>query len=138
MNYDDQNISNKSQLITLFLLMFFGSVGAHRFYVKKYFTGITYFIIGGTSFVLDFFGFGFALVAHAVFAVLICIDLYAIYSDSFTDSKGDLVVGKSKILVYETFEEREQILFTEKLNKLLLIFGGAAVYILYLVFTNIS
>ena len=58
------------------------------------------------------------------------LDWYALYSDSFTDSKGRLVVGKSKNPVYDSLEEREKIIFTEKLNRLMLVLVGIAFYIL--------
>ncbi len=136
MVYDEDSISNKSQLVTLALLLFFGSLGAHRFYVRKYITGIIYFLIGSTPIVLKLLGIGYAAIANAAFRILFLMDLYALYSDSFTDKKGNLVLGNSKTLVYETDQEREEILFTDKLNKILLFLGAIAFYIFYYVFIN--
>ena len=130
MVYDEDDISPKSQMITLFLLIFFGPLGAHRFYVGKILTGIFYLIAGSTTIILKVLGFKWELIAIVVLIFIIAMDLYALYSDSFTDSKGRLVIGKSKNPVYNSLKEREKIIFTEKLNKLMLVLAGIAFYIL--------
>ena len=130
MVYDEDDISPKSQMITLFLLIFFGPLGAHRFYVGKILTGIFYLIAGSTTIILKVLGFKWELIAIVILIFIIAMDLYALYSDSFTDSKGRLVIGKSKNPVYNSLKEREKIIFTEKLNKLMLVLAGIAFYIL--------
>ena len=130
MTYDEDDISPKSQMITLFLLIFFGPLGAHRFYVGKILTGIFYLIAGSTTIILKVLGFKWELIAIVILIFIIAMDLYALYSDSFTDSKGRLVIGKSKNPVYNSLKEREKIIFTEKLNKLMLVLAGIAFYIL--------
>jgi len=130
MVYDEDDISPKSQMITLFLLIFFGPLGAHRFYVGKILTGIFYLIAGSTTIILKVLEFKWELIAIVVLIFIIAMDLYALYSDSFTDSKGRLVIGKSKNPVYNSLKEREKIIFTEKLNKLMLVLAGIAFYIL--------
>jgi len=67
---------------------------------------------------------------------LIYMDVYAIYSDSFTDAKGNLIIGKSKIMVYDSYEERDKILLDEKLDKFILICISIAFYITYLILVN--
>ena len=136
MVYDEDSISSKSQLVTLFLLLCFGSLGAHRFYVRKYISGAMYLIAGSTTMMLDMFGIGWALLARVALSILIFYDIYAMYSDSFTDKSGNLVIGKSKYMVYDTFDEREQIIFIEKLNTFMLVLAGLAFYILYFITIN--
>ena len=67
---------------------------------------------------------------------LIYMDVYAIYSDSFTDAKGNLIISKSKTLVYDSYEERDKILLDEKLDKFILICISIAFYITYLILVN--
>lgn len=136
MMFDQDSISNKSQMVTFILCLLFGGLGAHRFYVGKYVTGIVYALIGGSSIVFKVLGVGWGIVSWAVLMVLLIYDVYALYSDSFTDSKDRLVIDKSRILEYETFEEREQILFVKKLNKILTTTLVAAVYIIYLILSK--
>ncbi len=130
MDIDENEISTKSQMTTLVLLLFFGSFGLHRFYVNKYITGILYLVVGSTSSIFVYLGFASALWIRILFFAFMLFDLYAIYSDSFTDKNGKLVVGKSKILVYESYEERERILFDDRLNKIMLTFLAVGLYII--------
>jgi TM2 domain-containing membrane protein YozV len=131
MNFDDDDISSKSQLVTLFLCLFFGRLGAHRFYVGKYITGTIYLLCGTTSIVMDVLGYWPALFLRVICIGLILFDLYALYSDSFTDKQDRLVLGKEKALVYDTYKERDKILFEDKLNKIMLILCGIAFYLIY-------
>ncbi len=62
--------SEKSNLITLLLVLFLGSLGIHRFYVGKIGTGILYL------FTLGFFGIG------------VLIDFFIIVTGNFKDKKG--------------------------------------------------
>jgi len=133
--HDDKDISRKSQMLTLVLLLLFGRLGLHRFYVGKYFTGLIYLLVGSTSIVLDFTGFQFALIAQVVYFLFFILDVYALYSDSFTDSKGRLLTS-AKALEYDTYKERDRLLFDDKLNKILIILFGFAFYIVYLIVVN--
>ena len=135
MNLQDEDISNKSQMITLVLCVLLGRLGVHRFYVGKYITGLIFLVVGSTSIILDLFGLGYAFIAQVAFLILIAIDIYGLYSDSFTDSKGK-VLGESKTLVYDNLQQREQILAEQKLNKIMCILLGVAAYIIYLVISN--
>ena len=130
MVYDEDDISPKSEMTTLFLLIFFGGFGAHRFYVHKFATGIFYLVAGSTTIVFKIFGLRWELIAKVLIIFINALDWYALYSDSFTDSKGRLVIGKSKHLVYDSLEEREKIIFTERLNTFMLVLVGIAFYIL--------
>lgn len=131
MNIDENNISNKSQIVTLILCLLLGQIGAHRFYVGKYFTGVLFLIVGGTSLILDILGVGYAFVASIIYLIIMILDVYALYSDSFTDKLGRLVIGSSKALVYENLVERENIIFEEKLNKIVCILVGIIGYVVY-------
>lgn len=131
MNFDEQNISNKSQIVTLFLCLLFGRIGAHRFYVGKYLSGLIFLLIGGTSIVLDLFGFGYSFIVQILYFIILILDIYALYSDNFTDSDGKLVVGKSNLITYDTFEEREKLLFIEKLDKIICICIFFVIYVVY-------
>ena len=137
MQYDEDSISNKSQTLTLILLLFFGSFGAHRFYVRKYITGLLYLIIGSTTIVIDLFGFGYAFLSKCVYVLFILVDLYALYSDSFTDKAGKMVIGKTKYMVYDSETEREHMIFNDILTKVIYVLAGLAVYIIYFVITRI-
>jgi TM2 domain-containing membrane protein YozV len=119
-------------MLTLVLLLLFGRLGLHRFYVGKYFTGVIYLLVGGTSIILDVVGYQYALIAQLVYSLFLILDVYALYSDSFTDYKGRLLTS-AKTMEYETYKERERMLFDDKLNKILIILFGFA----YLVVVNI-
>lgn len=133
MNIDQEDISKKNPMLTLILCLLFGKLGAHRFYVGKYVIGVTYLLIGGTSVVFDILGFGYAFLANIVYMLFMLIDIYALYS--FTDSKGNIVM-ESDVLVYDREEQRNQILFDRKLNKIIIILVGIAAYIAYLIISN--
>ena len=135
MQIEDEDISNKSQMITLILCLLFGKLGLHRFYVGKYITGIIYLLLGSITIIFDVFGWGYAFLVQLIFLFLIALDVYALYSESFTDGKGR-IIGESKTLVYETFTQREQILFDRKANKIIIILVGVVLYIGYLLFSH--
>lgn len=97
MQIEDEDISNKSQMITLILCLLFGRLGLHRFYVGKYITGVFYLLLGGTSIVLDVFGWSYAFLVQVILLIFMSFDVYALYSDSFTDGKGR-IIGESKTL----------------------------------------
>ena len=102
MIYDEDSISSKSQFTALVLFLLLGSFGAHRFYVRKYITGVFYCILGSTSIIFELFGYEYTLIAKCIFMLFMIVDLYALYSDSFTDKDGKLVIGKDKYTKYET------------------------------------
>ncbi|MBR5900275.1 MAG: TM2 domain-containing protein [Clostridia bacterium] len=60
----------KSKLVALILLIFLGGIGAHRFYVGKFGTGLIYLFTG------------------AVFGIGWIIDLIGILTGSFKDANG--------------------------------------------------
>lgn len=136
MNYDDHDISEKSQLTALLLCLFLGTFGAHRFYVGKIITGIVYLLLGSTTLVYHILGFNYGFLVRIAFILFLIVDIYALYSDSFTDRKGRLVISKSKALVYETLAERDRILFEDKLNKLIMIALSIALCIVYFIVVN--
>ena len=76
---EKESISSKSRLIALLLCLFFGWIGAHRFYVGKIGTGILMICT------LGFFG------------IWALIDLLIIVMGYFKDKEGKLV--------YKWFEE---------------------------------
>ena len=63
-------VSTKSRMVTLLLCLFFGILGAHRFYTGKFVSGIIYLFTGG----LLMFGWAF--------------DLFMILIGGFNDSQG--------------------------------------------------
>lgn len=137
MNIDDEDISDKSQMLTLILCLLFGKLGLHRFYVGKYITGVFYLLLGGTSIVLDVLGWGYALLVQVIYLIFIALDVYALYSDSFTDGKDRIICG-TKTLVYDTLAQREQILFDRKMNKIICILVGVVLYIGYLLVNHFA
>jgi TM2 domain-containing membrane protein YozV len=68
---DLSDVSDKNWLVTLFLCIFLGALGIHRFYVGKTGTGILMILTGG--------GFG----------IWIIFDLISIATNSFTDINGN-------------------------------------------------
>jgi TM2 domain-containing membrane protein YozV len=137
MHINDEDMSQKNQIVALMLCVLFGNLGIHRFYVGKYITGAILLVVGGTSIVAKVLGFGYAFIAIIASFIVLALDVYALYSDSFTDGKGKLVIGCEKNLVYNTLEEREQKLFVSKLDKIMCIMFGIAAYILYYVLINV-
>lgn len=92
--------SSKSRLIAALLAFFFGDLGAHRFYVGKFFTGFIQLILG-LSFLISLILFLFdALVDELEIVVLLMvllgivwgswtlIDFIMILGGSFKDGKG--------------------------------------------------
>lgn len=75
----DDNISDKSWLITLLLCIFVGSLGIHRFYVGKIGTGILWLLTAGC------FGIG------------TLIDLIMIIMGEFTDIDGRKIPVSDKL-----------------------------------------
>lgn len=72
MNIDEQ--SNRSYFITLFLLIFLGYLGAHRFYAGKYLTGIIWLFTGG------------------LFTVGYIFDLILFFSFNFRDDRNKIII----------------------------------------------
>lgn len=66
-------VSPKSRMIALLLCLFFGVIGAHRFYAGKTGTGLLYLFTGG------FGGLG------------VLIDLFMILTGGFRDANGCFV-----------------------------------------------
>lgn len=87
--------SSKSRLIAALLAFFFGDLGAHRFYVGKFFTGFIQLILG-LSFLISLILFLFNKFEIAVLMALVgivwgfwtLIDFIMILCGSFKDGKG--------------------------------------------------
>lgn len=102
MNYDPNEISKKSDLVTTVLCLCYGGLGIHRFYVGKWKSGLLFLVLGSASLtqrILSFFHVGifnsvfYSILFCVAIAIGILFDLFALYSESFTDSKGKLVVS---------------------------------------------
>ncbi len=141
---DRESVSNKNATITTILALFFGFLGAHRFYVGKYITGLLYFLFGGSTFVLRlldelnlieinsilvlFIGFGIVYVG-------IAFDLYALYSDSFDDKHKKAVLCNAH--KDEMFGRTSDEKFDDKLNSLLAVCITIIIYVSYFVVTEV-
>ncbi|MCB2294604.1 NINE protein [Clostridium algoriphilum] len=77
---ETSNISEKNSLVALFLCIFLGAIGIHRFYVGKIGTGILM--------MLTFGGFG----------IWVVVDLILIVTNLFTDVNG-LKLNKSLYVI---------------------------------------
>lgn len=141
MNLDPEQISKKKSAITCALMFTFGIFGAHRFYVGKWKSGILYLIFGsivpGAKLInatLKLFGEDslFKLIWYVYISfVLVCVailyDAFALYSESFTDVKGKVVISGSRKdeIVGRTLEES----FCDKLTTLSIVLGFVAIII---------
>lgn len=93
--FDEENISNKSQLIAGLLCFFLGYLGIHRFYVGKYITGFIYLLIGLTPIIFYIFPFQYAFLIKIFSGFLVFMDLVGIWMGAFTDRKGRLLLKDS-------------------------------------------
>ncbi len=79
-------VSQKERLVALLLCFILGTVGAHRFYAGRIFSGICMLILTVLGFLTAVFAFGFALIGITTLWSL--IDLVIIILGNFKDSKG--------------------------------------------------
>ena len=135
MQFEEKDISNKNPLVALILCLFFGRFGIHRFYVGRYLSGFFYFLIGSTSIVLYVLGLGYAFLSSVLYLFLIAFDTYALYSDSFTDSKGRLVTD-NQAFVYKDNRERNRILYEKRENKIICILLAFIFYVVYFLLSH--
>lgn len=128
MNLDADQISKKSSAISFALMLSFGIFGAHRFYVGKWKSGLLYLLFGSIvpsarliNQIMLFAGDTsiFKLVWYTYISfILVCVavlyDIYALYSESFTDKDGKVVIGGSRKdeIVGRTMQE----VFNDKLT----------------------
>lgn len=87
--------SSKSRLIAALLAFFFGDLGAHRFYVGKFFTGFIQLILGLSSlvslvlFLLDEVEIAVVMVfVGVIWGFWTLVDFLMILCGTFTDGKG--------------------------------------------------
>lgn len=102
---DKKDISKKDDLVTMLLCLLLSRFGAHRFYVGRYFTGLLWLVFNNIGLVLHYVGkvveipaawdFGTRLACLLAVILTKIIDVYAIYSESFTDGKGRIVASRA-------------------------------------------
>lgn len=110
-----QKVSKKSWKTTVILFHLFGVLGVHRFYVRKWGTGILYLLasffaalngtVGSSIFGELVFGNGSVWVTFSVLSVIYLMDIIKIYSGNFTDNEGALVLPPYKVLLLETIRD---------------------------------
>jgi hypothetical protein len=108
-----------------------------QIYAGKYLSACIFLLIGGTSIVLDVLGFGYAFLVQVLYLIIMALDVFALYSESFTDSNGKIIASNSMTLVYSSLEEREKMLFVDKLNKIACIGCVVVFYLLYFIIREI-
>lgn len=110
MNLDAEQISNKSSAISFALMISFGIFGAHRFYVGKWKSGLLYLIFGSVvpgarliNQIMNLVGdtsifklVWYIYMSFALVCVALLYDIFALYSESFTDRYGKVVISGSR------------------------------------------
>lgn len=145
MNLDAEQISKKSSAISFALMLSFGIFGAHRFYVGKWKSGLIYLLFGSIvpsarliNQIMLFVGdtsilklVWYIYISFALVCVAVLYDVYALYSESFTDKYGKVVIGGSRKdeIVGRTMEES----FNDKLNIFIILLLFALVLILNII-----
>ena len=128
MNLDAEQISKKSSAVSFALMLSFGVFGAHRFYVGKWKSGLLYLLFGSIvpgarliNQIMLFAGdtsilklIGYIYISFLLVCVAVLYDIYALYSESFTDKEGKVVLGGSRKdeIVGRTMQE----VFNDKLT----------------------
>lgn len=149
MNLDPEEISKKNSTVVFILTLFFGFLGLHRFYVGKWKSGLIYLAFGSIlpgakiiNLVCKIIGvdsifkiFWFIILAFILVVVACLYDIFAIYSESFADSKGKIVISGSRKdeIVGRTLEEK----FNDKLVTIVALLMFLILAILYIVGLNI-
>lgn len=150
MNLDPEEISTKNSTVVFILTFFFGALGLHRFYVGKWKSGLVYLTFGlilpGAkiiNLVCKIIGinsifkiFWFIILAFILVGVACLYDIFTLYSESFTDSKGKIVISGSRKdeIVGRTLEEK----FNDKLDAIVALFAFLLFTILYLIALSIT
>lgn len=145
MNLDADQISKKNSVVTLVYALTFGYLGAHRFYVGKWKSGLVYLIFGSVfplvhmlQKISEVLGVNFALKASGVFTIAYILvecamlyDIFALYSQSFTDCFDKVVIGGSEKdeIVGRTMEEK----FNDNLSIAVALFIFILIFIIYFV-----
>ena len=145
MNLDPEEISSKNSTVVFILTFFFGALGLHRFYVGKWKSGLIYLEFGSIlpgvkiiDLICKIIGVGsiikifwFIILAFVLVVVACLYDIFTLYSESFTDSKGKIVISGSRKdeIVGRTLEEK----FNDKLDTIVALFAFLLFTILYLI-----
>lgn len=104
MVFEREQVSEKSDLVTVILALCWGTFGIHRFYVGKWFSGLIYLLFGSVSFLfnlLDDLGVSviysayISLIAFLLVIVAVLYDLFALKNESFFDGKNKLLISKA-------------------------------------------
>ncbi len=139
MQFDRDEVSDKSSGLTILLCLFFGSLGAHRFYVGKYKTGFMYLAVG--LFPICMFvatrlfgvnGMLFSVIVSVCIFAFQLYDAYAVYSEIFLDANKKVILSGSRKdeLFGRTYEEK----LIDRLNIIALLLFWLALVIILLVY----
>jgi TM2 domain-containing membrane protein YozV len=123
--------STKKSRLAMILYLILGKLGVHRFYVGKYITGAVFLLVGGAAVILNVMDIRFAFIAEIVSAVIVAADMYLICSGRFKDKNGNPIVTIVSISEGNGTKEKEKSSFIEKINKVMYISAGAAIYIVF-------
>lgn len=142
MNLDAEQISKKSSAVSFALMLSFGIFGAHRFYVGKWKSGLLYLLFGsivpGARLINQIMLFAgdtsilkliwYIYMSFLLVCVAVLYDIYALYSESFTDKEGKVVISGSRKdeIVGRTMQE----VFNDKLTSSIIFLLFALVIIL--------
>lgn len=95
-NYIDQdNVSPKSHTIAGLLCFVLGMLGAHRFYVGKYKSGLLYLIFTLSAWATIFINAGMPIFLYGLIFFISMMDFVLIMYDSFDDKDGKLLCSES-------------------------------------------
>ena len=144
MYIEKESVSKKSATVTAMLCLFFGSLGLHHFYVGKYKRGLLYLLFGSSSLGIQiskglgnvFFdeirGTLIGIFLLLLVAVGIFYDLFALYTESFLDSNGLILLSGSRKdeLFGRTLEEK----FNDSTSIEITVFMFIAYAILYFLY----
>jgi len=130
-------------------MLLFGTLGAHRFYVGKWKSGLLYLLFGSIlpgarliNQIMLFFGdtsilklIWYVYMSFALVCVAVLYDLYALSTESFTDKLGKVVISGSRKdeIVGRSIEES----FNDKLTVVIISLLFALVLILNIILYSI-
>ncbi|HEY6335828.1 MAG TPA: TM2 domain-containing protein [Alphaproteobacteria bacterium] len=72
--------SKKSETTAYLLMIFFGLLGTHRFYLGRYFTAVTILVASIVSLIVTIFTFGFGIFVFVLPGIWLVVDLFRIPS----------------------------------------------------------